>query len=140
MTNHHNDHKAYPNLKFEELQNRAKDWIDDFPAVKIEQILLYHHDRRLPKFFNTAFRQFQDWRSLRYVPVFVVSNFPEFNLSNIQEYPMGVEKKDGKLVVQRNNGSDDNYELWEWIHSLKTNTESRSICKFAGRYRQASSF
>ena len=128
MTKHHNDPKAFPNLKLEELQNRAIDWVDYFYAVTFEEILLYHHDRRpllhphdkrryelIPK----ESRIFRYWRSIEYVLVFVISNYPAIDLSKIEDYPMGVVKEGGKLFTKRINGSDDNDGLWEWIHSLK---------------------
>jgi hypothetical protein len=119
MTKHYIDLKAFPNLKFEELQNRAKDWVDGFDAIKFGQILLYHHDKRPSKYIYTASRFFRDWRSIKYVLVFVVSNYPDKDLSKFKDFPMGVEIKGGDLITKKINGSDDNNGLWDWIYSLR---------------------
>ena len=122
MTKHYNDLKAFPELNLEELQNRAKDWVDYFYAVIFEKILLYHHDKR-PLLYSHDKRRyelipkesriFHYWRSIEYVLVFVVSNFQDINLSNIELYPVTSVKREFKLDVERF------YELWEWIPSLK---------------------
>ena len=106
MTKHHNDLEAFPNLKLEELQNRAKDWVDYFYAVTFEEILLYHHDKR-PLLYSHDKRRyelipkesriFHYWRSIEYVLVFVVSNFQDINLSNIELYPVTSVKREFKL-------------------------------------------
>lgn len=119
MPQQYNDKKAFHDLKLEELQNRAKDWVDDFQAIQFEKILLYHHDQRIPQYFNRRSPYLHHWRSLKYVLIFLVSNYQNIKLSEISDYPLKTVEYRKNYILKKNVQLEGNLELWEWIKSLK---------------------